>query len=223
MTEKLINRFATLIEEGEHLYNSLNANSSGYNAELSAKAIEWTVKSQNIIELACGKDSHYLTSYLTNLKPTLNVSTKMIISRLVPILRAAKDDLENGFLVTIKQIIQAEVFDSELEQASHFLDSGYTTAAAVTAGVVLETAIKELCKNNGIPIFPQNSNKPKRLDMLNADLAKAGIYTVLQQKRITALADIRNNAAHGNVDQFNVNDVKDMIRDVERFLIDYVS
>ena len=31
------------------------------------------------------------------------------------------------------------------------------------------------------------------------------------QKRITALADIRNNAAHGHPEQFRDNDVSDMI------------
>lgn len=54
---------------------------------------------------------------------------------------------------------------------------------------------------------------------MNADLAKAGVYNKLQQKRITALADIRNSAAHGKPDEFSENDVTTMIRDIEQFLI----
>ena len=38
--------------------------------------------------------------------------------------------------------------------------------------------------------------KPK-LGTMNAGLAKQGVYNKLTQKRITALADIRNKAAHG--------------------------
>jgi hypothetical protein len=57
---------------------------------------------------------------------------------------------------------------------------------------------------------------------MNADLAKAGIYTLLIQKRITALAQIRNDAAHGKPDQFTDADVKGMIADVERFIADYL-
>ncbi|MNW14425.1 hypothetical protein D3C71_2126470 [compost metagenome] len=53
---------------------------------------------------------------------------------------------------------------------------------------------------------------------MNADLAKAGAYNSLQQKRITAMAGIRNAAAHGDVEKFNPGDVKGMIDDVERFL-----
>lgn len=223
MGQKLINRFTSLIEEGESLCIAYESKSTDYDPKLHADFIEWTIKSQRILEVTCGENSHYLSKYIESLKGKMGDSIKSRTQRLIPILKAAKNDLENGFLITIKQIIQAEVFDSELEQATHFLESGYTTAAGVTAGVVLETAVKELCKNNGINIFPPNSNKPKKLDVLNAELAKAGVYTVLQQKRITALADIRNNAAHGNTEQFNSTDVKDMIREIERFLIDYAS
>ncbi|HAS23818.1 MAG TPA: DUF4145 domain-containing protein, partial [Idiomarina loihiensis] len=58
---------------------------------------------------------------------------------------------------------------------------------------------------------------------MNAGLAKIGIYTRLQQKRITAIADIRNSAAHGKWTEFTEADVVDMIKDVQRFLSDYLS
>jgi len=54
---------------------------------------------------------------------------------------------------------------------------------------------------------------------MNADLAKAGIYNKLQQKRITALADIRNSAAHGKPEEFSEDDVKRMIEEIEQFLV----
>jgi hypothetical protein len=41
---------------------------------------------------------------------------------------------------------------------------------------------------------------------------------MLTQKRITAIADIRNNSAHGNWDQFDRADVKDMICWVANFV-----
>lgn len=112
--------------------------------------------------------------------------------------------------------MQAEVFDSELEQAKSLLDSGYKNAAVI-AGTVLETAIKELCLNNGIAL------DRKKLTQLNDELAKASVYNKLQQKQITALADIRNNAAHGDYDQFTKEDVERMIDDIERFLLNHSS
>ncbi|GAM30572.1 hypothetical protein P23_1075 [Acinetobacter calcoaceticus] len=61
------------------------------------------------------------------------------------------------------------------------------------------------------------------MTQLNDDLAKVGVYNKLQQKQITALADIRNNAAHENYDQFTTEDVERMISDIERFLLNYAS
>jgi hypothetical protein len=56
---------------------------------------------------------------------------------------------------------------------------------------------------------------------MNADLAKAGLYDKLVQKRVTMLADIRNKAAHGDTAGFNDAGVRDMIAQVERFVSDY--
>jgi hypothetical protein len=92
--------------------------------------------------------------------------------------------------------------------------SGYSTAAAVIAGVVLETALRELCDKNGI--------SHGKLDKMNGDLVKAGVYNKLNQKRITALADIRNSAAHGKPNEFTDQDVSDMIRDVRQFLCNHL-
>jgi len=90
------------------------------------------------------------------------------------------------------------------------LTNGYGGPAAVVAGVVLEASLRNLCDLNSIAY--------SKLDKMNADLAKAGVYNKLQQKKITALADIRNRAAHGHWQTFTEEDVRQMIRDVETFL-----
>jgi hypothetical protein len=127
---------------------------------------------------------------------------------------AAKEDFEGGLLQSLKHLVQAEVFESELEQAEELLKAGYQVAAAVIAGTVLETGMRQMCIDHGI--------EPSKLDKMNADLAKAGVYNKLVQKQITALADIRNSAAHGNSDQFGQRDVENMIRDVPPILGSYL-
>ena len=72
------------------------------------------------------------------------------------------------------------------------LDSGYYQPAAVIIGSVLEDGLRKLCARQEIELSP----RPK-LDTMNAALAKSGAYNKLTQKRVTALADIRNRAAHG--------------------------
>ncbi|MES2636976.1 MAG: DUF4145 domain-containing protein [Pseudomonadota bacterium] len=102
-----------------------------------------------------------------------------------------------------------------MEQAAELLVGGYASAAAVIAGVVLETTLRSLCVEQKISIG--------KLNKMNEELAKAGTYNALMQKRITSLADIRNNAAHGNVDKFNQDDVKAMIEEVQRFISSILS
>ncbi len=52
---------------------------------------------------------------------------------------------------------------------------------------------------------------------MNADLVKEGVYTVLVQKQVTAMAHVRNKAAHGESGQYTVKDVEELIRGVRDF------
>lgn len=228
MSEKIQQRLTQLISQAEQILSQAKKNSNGglYLGQNSVDLYtQWLVSSKSLLRLICAdnKAIHY-ELFCSDEKQTHSFEgTPTILRRLNSVLRATLDDVNTGLLISFKTIIQSEVFDSELDQAKHFLDSGYLVAAAVTAGVVLETSIKELCKKNGIDIYLPESTKPKKLDVLNAALKNAEVYNILQQKKITALADVRNNAAHGNVDQFSREDVIDMIRDIERFLLTYSS
>jgi hypothetical protein len=132
------------------------------------------------------------------------------LKQLGSILNAAKEDFEGGYLSSIRNLVQAEVYDIELDQARELLSSKYKTAAAVIAGVVLETTLRQLCIDHGLAAG--------KLDRMNADLAKKGCYNSLVQKRITALADLRNKAAHGHSEQFIESDVAEMINYIEGFV-----
>jgi len=115
--------------------------------------LEWKVKARSLISKACGIDSEHFKEFEKNQETGLygtylNTSTRMLI--------------------------QAELFDSELEQARALFSAGYKSAAAIVAGVVLENSLRELCDRSDIP--------HAKLDKMNADLAKTGIYNILTQK-----------------------------------------
>lgn len=215
--EQLLNDSASIKAMAKKAYSEYSGSYDTLGDEGDALYLEWKVKVKNLLLLSCGEKSIHYRDFLDAEETQSFDTNTRIISRLIPILKAAYDDFKNGFLTSFKQIVQADVFDSELEQARSLLNSGYKNSAAVIAGVVLETAIKELCLNNEIEL------EKKKLTRLNEDLAKAGVYNPLQQKLITAMADIRNNAAHGNYDQFTEENVHRMIEDIERFLLAYSS
>ena len=132
------------------------------------------------------------------------------LKRMSAVFLAIKEDFEGGYLVSYRSLVQAEVFSSELEQAEELLGNGYSTAAAVIAGAVLETALRDLCSAHAI--------EHGSLNRMNDDLAKVGVYNANQKKQITSIAAIRNSAAHGKPEEFTKDQVRGMIDDIERFL-----
>ncbi|MDQ3801031.1 MAG: HEPN domain-containing protein [Acidobacteriota bacterium] len=178
---------------------------------------QWGVSCLNIIKQVFKESSDHYQKFNELFSHFKSVNNLQTVKNALGILKAAKDDYENGYLFDTRTLIEAEVFDDFLEQAEHLLNQGYFTAAAVIAGSVLEDSLRKLCVKNGIAL----SAKPK-LDTINADLAKAGVYNLLKQKQITALADLRNKAAHGQ-SGFTKEDVEEMIRDVRRFTANYLS
>lgn len=172
--------------------------------------LNWRVKARSLIERACGEQSSHLKMYLEAEKLVSYDSYMNQLKRIKAVFLGAKEDFEGGYLNSLRNLVQAEVFGSELDQARELLSTGYVSAAAVIAGVVLETTVRNLCTDHDLD--------HGKLDKMNADLAKASVYNSLQQKRITAMAAIRNSAAHGKTGEFNTGDVKGMIDDVERFL-----
>lgn len=172
--------------------------------------LNWKVKARELMRKACGEASPHMVAFLEAGEVGIYGTEYNALKRLKAVFLAAKEDFEGGYLNTVRNLVQAEVFGSELEQASELLLAGYASAAAVIAGVVLETTVRNLCTDHGLD--------HGKLDKMNADLAKASVYNSIQQKRITAMAAIRNSAAHGKTDEFSIGDVKGMIDDIERFL-----
>ncbi|MFY4759044.1 DUF4145 domain-containing protein [Aliarcobacter butzleri] len=216
---KFLKRIEELIKEGDIVKNTLYEKDAGFSMAKYVdlfKYTQWKLKVQNIIELTAGKNSTYLKKFseIESVKYIAGQTYPHFIGQFA-LLNALKDDYENGFLVSLKSLVEADVFETELEQAKELLSNKYKLAAAVIAGVVLETALRSLCDKEKIP--------HGKLTKMNDDLTKAGVYNKFQQKNITALADIRNSAAHGKDSEFTHENVENMIRDIESFLATYLN
>jgi len=136
------------------------------------------------------------------------------------ILSAIRSEIAGGWLFTMKGLVAAELFSDFIEMAEHLLESGYKDAAAVMAGSVLEEHLRQLCHKSGIAVEEVQSGRviPFKADTLNAVLYKADVYTKLDQKAIVAWLDLRNHAAHGKCENYNDNQVKQLIGGVTEFI-----
>lgn len=211
---KALERLAELITIGDRVLVTRRPpppNSIGFDSSVDSQAAhQWFTSVQNILARVFGLASEHYKNFTAQGAKGLTYSP---VYRAQGILKAAHEDLERGFLFDLRRLIEAEVFDDLLEQADALLSADYYQPAAVVAGCVLEDGLRKLCVANAI-VLP---DKPK-LDVMNAELAKAGLYTKLTQKRITAIADIRNNAAHGKWNQFLRRDVEEAITWIRNFM-----
>ena len=128
-----------------------------------------------------------------------------IVERTLGILEAVLDEVENGWYQSVRSVVSAEVFSDFLEMANHLLEEGYKDAAAVMFGSTLEEHMRQLARENNVEIEVNINGKIslKKADLLNADLVKAGIYSKIDQKNITAWLGLRNSAAHGKYDDYS--------------------
>lgn len=172
----------------------------------------WSTKALNLLQRSFGEDSIHFQK-LSQLSENFREHESEFESCRAVFL-AAKEDYEGGYLFNVRALIKAEVLDDALDQARELLAAGYKDPACVLGGVSLEIAVKEICLRNKIP--------HAKLDKMNADLTKAGVYNLAKQKQITAWADLRNKAAHGEWKEYADPDVDDLIRGVERFIADYL-
>ncbi len=137
------------------------------------------------------------------------------------ILKAAKQEIDGGWIFTVKGIVSAEIFSDFLEMAEHLLTEGYKDPAAVMIGSVLEEHLRQLCLKNSIKIERIKDGKPipKKADLLNSELASASVYNKLDQKSITSWLDLRNKAAHGKYTEYTKEQVEFMYQGVSNFMM----
>ena len=175
---------------------------------------QWGTRSLSLLERIFSKDSIYYETYY-RISNSLNKLSN--VKRGMGILQAAKVDVEKGGLIKLKDLTRAELFDNLLEQSEYLLDCGYYTAAVVLSGAVLENQLRELSIQHHIEL----PAKPK-LDSMNIELVKKGVYNITTQKRITGIAGIRNSAAHGKESEYTKEDVVDMVKHIRRLIEEWV-
>ena len=144
------------------------------------------------------------------------VTRSTLLPHLAGILGTLRSDYEGHYLQAVHELIHADLFADFLDMAEHLLGEGYKDPAAVMAGGVLEEHLRKLCEKFTISIT--SGGRPKKADRLNADLARAKVYSKLDQKSVTAWLDLRNKAAHGKYDEYTGDQVALMISGIRDFL-----
>lgn len=131
----------------------------------------------------------------------------------VSILKSAKARLRSS-LGSIRTLLQADVFESELDAAKELLAKGFTRAAGAIAGVVLEGHLRSVGDRHGIKVQKKNPG----IGILSEALRAHGVIDVPQWRHVGLLADYRNLCDHSKGTEPSAAQVSSLISGTESVL-----
>jgi hypothetical protein len=129
------------------------------------------------------------------------------------IVEAVKNRFETS-LFDIRQLVQADLFDSELDVARELTKKGFLRAAGAVAGVVLEKHLLQVASNHSI----SGKKAHPSISDLNDALKSNGVYDVPEWRRVQRLGDIRNMCDHGKTREPTADEIEELIDGTDKFV-----
>ena len=218
--QRVVDRIDRLLEKGSQVLASVKPPPQGVITISRADSqlfSAWRTQTLSFLAGTLGPDHVYSVEF----RQSVDDSGTSHIKHGQGILHALREDIDGGYLSTLREVIHADVFSDFTEMAAYFIAEGYKDPAAVIAGSVLEEHLRKLCQKHGVStdIVGSSGVRPKKADQMNADLAKAAVYSSMQQKQVTAWLGLRNDAAHGKYGEYGVEQVRLFIDGLRDFMV----
>ncbi|MFC9707271.1 hypothetical protein ACFTRD_03845 [Paenibacillus sp. NPDC056933] len=162
--------------------------------------------------------TYTISDYMIGLRTTRGTEVRTDEKAAVPKFEQQRNILKSverkfsSSLFDIKQIIQADFFDDELETAEELNKKGFIRGAGAIAGVILEKHLKQVANNHDIKINKKNPGIGDFNDLLKNN----EIFEVPTWRFIQHLGDIRNLCDHNKEREPLKEEVTDLISGVRR-------
>ena len=117
-------------------------------------------------------------------------------------------------LFDIKQLVQADMFDSELEAAKELNKKGFHRAAGAICGVVIEKHLHGVCETRGIAIAKKNP----AINDYNELLKNDNVIDIPTWRLIQRLGDIRNLCDHNKTEEPTKENINDLIDGTDKII-----
>lgn len=140
----------------------------------------------------------------------VNYAKSLFINQL-GIVKAARRRFESS-LFDIKQLVQADLFDSELDAARELNKKGFTRGAGAVAGVVLEGYLLQVCENHKIKV----TKKKPAINDFNQLLKDNDVIEMPIWRFIQHLADLRNLCNHKKKREPKKEEIEELINEVQK-------
>lgn len=156
----------------------------------------------------------YLTGIQASIRANVIASRKDAIPKMETqwlILDSATEKFDNA-IFDIKEVLQADLFDTELDTAKELNKKGFIRAAGAVTGVVLEKHLAYVCKQHNFTIRKSHPTISDYYQLLkDKDIIDTPTWRFIQH-----LGDIRNVCDHGKEREPTKDDVVEFIAGVEK-------
>lgn len=184
-------------------------------------ASEFIIAGMAAIHRIAGKNSQFAIQAEALLQQYKWYQISAAITHIGGAIKALRQAVAAGYLVSVQELLHANIFGDFLEMSEHLLHEGFKDPAAVLIGSVLEEHLRKLCDKHNISVEFTDAKgliRPKKADLLNSDLTNQNIYSKLDQKNISAWLGLRNNAAHGHYSGYTAQQVELFLMSVRDFI-----
>lgn len=223
-----------LIELGAQLYKEAYDDSK-YN-QVSKFLLDnyesWYTKSLYLVrQLASERVNDFIACYKSDKRKMLNEDTYVIsdilrgvvvfggylkiaylIKNQVNILSSCYNKFDSK-VFDLETLLQADVFDSEIESARHLLKKGFLRAAGAICGVILEKHLAKVCNNHGIVLTKKDPSISDYNDRL-----KDNAYDIVEWRKMQHLGDIRNLCDHEKNREPTKEEVEELVSGTDRII-----
>lgn len=110
-------------------------------------------------------------------------------------------------LFSLKAMLQADLFDNDIEAANNLNKNGFHRAAGAMCGVVIERHLNDVCANHNLSL----NKKEPTINDFNDLLKGNNIYDISAFRKIQYLGDIRNKCDHNKQIEPTKEEVKELI------------
>ena len=138
-------------------------------------------------------------------------SVSMRLFNQTRILGSAQGRFEST-LFDIRQMVQADLIDSELDSARELLKHGFLRGAGAIAGVVLEKHLAQVAENHAVKM----RKKHPTISDFNDLLKDRDVFDIPTWRQIQRLSDIRNLCDHNKDRDPTKDEVEELVNGVEK-------
>lgn len=205
----IVQRFDELIADGESQIKEVDQ-AKGV-LRNSSRLSQWATSSLNLLDKLSLSTNRFVTEFEryghVKADGTFNVGLAL------GVLKSAREEYLRGLAIDYHLSVSATIFGDILSEAGYLFEKKYLRAAAVLAGAALEEGLKTRARAIPLEVLPN--------DRLNSTIQKLRVHGDLsdfEKKKLEAIGQIRNDAAHGGEFNYSEKEISEMLKEVESTL-----